>query len=126
METFRNATLGNIDYFLQKQKEKGLYIRVILRILDNAMHIEIRNNVTITRTELIRIHDRLACSCPYNSLDEAFSQALDDSEGAGLGLVILVLMLKKMNLNKDCFGIYSNKNETIARIIVPLDQVNKY
>ena len=124
MESFKQATLSNIDYFLQKQKEKGLYVRLVLQIRDNAIHIEVRNNVNITRTELIRIHDRLARSHQFNSLDEALSQVLDDSEGAGLGLVILVLMLKKMGLNEDCFDIHSNEKETIAQIIVPLDQVH--
>jgi len=50
------------------------------------------------------------------------SQVLDDSEGAGLGLVILVLMLKKMGLDEDCFDILGTDKETIARLVIPLDQ----
>ena len=50
------------------------------------------------------------------------SQVLDDSEGAGLGLVILVLMLKKMGLGEDSFDILSDGTETVARIVIPLEQ----
>ena len=123
MEHFKEATLGNIEHYLQLQKEMGLYIKLILQIRENIMYIEVRNNAAITRTELIRIHDRLARSRQYNSLDEALSQLIDDSEGAGLGLVILALMLKKIGLDDDCFDIHGSENETVARIMIPLDRV---
>jgi putative nucleotidyltransferase with HDIG domain len=122
MVNFKENTLNNIAHYLQLQKEKGLYIKLILQIKKNIIHIEIRNNVAVTKTELIRIHDKLARSRQYNSLEDAFAQVLDDSEGAGLGLVILVLMLKKMGLDEDCFDILGTEKETIARIVIPLEQ----
>ena len=124
MVNFKNTTLGNISYYLQLQKEKGLYVKLIMQIREDTIQIEIRNNVIITDTELARIHDRLARSRQYNSLEEALLQVLDDSEGAGLGLVILALMLKKMGLKEDCFVIQRNKNETIARLLIPLNQIH--
>jgi putative nucleotidyltransferase with HDIG domain len=122
MSSFKENTLKNIAHYLQLQKEKGLYIKLVLQIKNNIINIEVRNNVAATKIELIRIHDKLARSRQYNSLEDALSQVLDDSEGAGLGLVILVLMLKKMGLDEDCFDIIGTDKETIAKIIIPLDQ----
>ena len=122
MTSFKETTLGNISYYLQLQKQNGLYIRLVLQIKRNIIHIEVRNNVVVTRTELIRIHDKLARSRQYNSMEEALSQVLDDSEGAGLGLVILILMLKKMGLGEDCFDISPTETETVARLTIPLDE----
>ncbi|WP_342632990.1 HDOD domain-containing protein [Leadbettera azotonutricia] len=122
MSGFKENTLGNIAHYLQLQKEKGLYIKLILQIKNNIINIEVRNNVAVTKTELIRIHDKLARSRQYSNLEDALSQVLDDSEGAGLGLVILVLMLKKMGLDEDCFDITGSDKETIAKIIIPLEQ----
>jgi putative nucleotidyltransferase with HDIG domain len=122
METFKEETLNNIAHYLQLQKETGLYVKLILQIRRNIIFIEVRNNVTVTRRELIRIHDKLARSRQYENLSDAMAQVLDDSEGAGLGLVILALMLKKMGLDEDCFDITVTEKETIARIIIPLDQ----
>lgn len=122
MENFKRDTLDNIAHYLQLQKEKGLYIKIILQSKGSMVVLEVKNNVAVTRTELIRIHDKLARSRQYNSLEEALTQVLDDSEGAGLGLVILVLMLKKVGLDEDCFDILTNETETIARISVPIDQ----
>jgi len=122
MTSFKENTLNNIAHYLQLQKEKGLYIKLVLQIKNNVIFIEVRNNVTVTKTELIRIHDKLARSRQYNNLEDALAQVLDDSEGAGLGLVILVLMLKKMGLDEDCFDILGTDKETIARLIIPLEQ----
>jgi putative nucleotidyltransferase with HDIG domain len=124
MEDFKEITMGNITHFLQMQKDQGLYIKLMMQLRENNIHIEIRNNAAVIHTELIRIQDRLARSRQYESLDEALSQVLDDSEGAGLGLVILVLMLKKIGLDENCFDIRSDDKETIARIMLPLDQVH--
>jgi putative nucleotidyltransferase with HDIG domain len=122
MASFKDDTLNNIGHYLQLQKEKGLYIKLILQIKNNIIHIEVRNNVTITKTELIRIHDKLARSRQYDNLEDALNQVLDDSEGAGLGLVILVLMLKKIGLNEDSFDILSNEKETVAQLLIPMDK----
>jgi putative nucleotidyltransferase with HDIG domain len=124
MEKFRENALANVSRFLKLQDERGLYIRLILQMREDIIQIEIRNNAAATNTELLRIRDRLARSRQYQSLDEAFSQILDDSEGAGLGLVILLLMFKKIGLNEDCFDIRNNEKETVARIQIPMDQVN--
>jgi putative nucleotidyltransferase with HDIG domain len=120
MTSFKEDTLSNIAHSLQLQKEKGLYIKLILQTKRDIIFVEVRNNVAVTKTELIRIHDKLARSRQFDSLEDALSQVLDASEGAGLGLVILVLMLKKMGLDEDCFDILRTDKETIARIIIPL------
>ncbi len=122
MKTFKEETFGNIAHYLQLQKEKGLYIKVILQLKRNTINIEIRNNVTTTKTEQLRIQDKLARSRQYESLEDALTQVLDDSEGAGLGLVILILMLKKIGLDDDAFSIKSTNKYTSANIAIPLDQ----
>ena len=122
MARFKEETYGNIAHYLQLQKEKGLYIKVSLQIKRNTIHIEIRNNSTANKMEQLRIQDKLARSRQYDSLEDAFSSVLDDSEGAGLGLVILVLMLKKMGLNDDAFVLKTKEKYTVASISIPLDQ----
>jgi len=124
MKHFKGDTLSNTDYFLRLQTEKELYIRLVLQIQKNIIYIEVRNNVVATRTELIRIHDRLARTRQYKTLDEALSQVFDDTEGAGLGLVILILMLRKVGLDEDCFDVSVDDGETVARIVIPLNQVH--
>jgi len=122
MESFKEDTIGNIAHYLDLQKEKGLYIKVILQMKRNTIIVEIRNNVVANKRELLRIHDKMARSRQFNSLEDGLNQVLDDSEGAGLGLVILVLMLKKMGLDDDSFSIKTTDKGTITSIAIPLDQ----
>ena len=119
MKSFKTDTLDNIQVYLQKLKEKGLYIKILFHAQGSTIKIEVRNNVEISKTEYLRIHDKLARSRKYTSLEEAMSSVLDSSEGAGLGIVILVLMLKKMGLSEECFDIWAENGETVARITVP-------
>ncbi|MDR2663175.1 MAG: hypothetical protein LBC31_09290 [Treponema sp.] len=119
MTTFKDDTLNNIDYYLELQRRQGLYVKIILHLKDNIITIEVRNNSSITVTELERIRRRIQKAREYDDMEEALGQLLDDSEGAGLGLVMLVIMLKKLGLGTDAFDILRTTNETIARIVIP-------
>jgi len=121
MESFKEETINNIAHYLDQQKERGLYIKVVLQIKRNTIYVEIRNNAAATRTEQLRIHDKLARSRQFASLEDALSHVLDDPEGSGLGLVILVLMLKKIGLDDDSFSFKTTDKLTTASISIPLD-----
>jgi putative nucleotidyltransferase with HDIG domain len=124
MKTFKSETFDNIQHYLQKQKELGLYVKVIFQTKGKTLTIMVRNNSEITRKEQIRVFDRLARSRAFTSLEEAFATVLDSSEGAGLGIVILVLMMKKIGLTEDCFGIDVEEGETVATLSVPFSEVH--
>ena len=94
MQTFKQETLDDINHYLLLQKEKGLYIKVLLQKRKNKMKIEVKNNSPLTVIEYKRIHDKITRAGKYNSVEEVFSQILDSSEGAGLGIVIMILMLQ--------------------------------
>lgn len=123
MTNFKNETLDNIGYWLEKQEEAGLYVRLSFHIQGRELHIKIGNNTLITRKEQIRIYDRIARSRAFESMQEAMMSVLDDSEGAGLGIVILVLMLRKIGLDEEAFDIDVEGDETVARLIIPMDDL---
>lgn len=125
MSNFKNETLDNIDHYLKRQKEAGLYVRVVYHVRGTDLHIYVINNAPMTRKEQIRVFDRIARSRAFNSLEEALTTVLDDSEGAGLGIVILVLMLKKIGLDEDRFDIEVRSDETVAHLNVPMASVKK-
>lgn len=121
MKSFKQDTMENLNYYLQKQKEKQYYVKIIFQARGSNVVLEVRNNSELTRTEFLRVQDKLARSRKYTTLEEAMAQVLDASEGAGLGLVILVLMLKKMGLDEECFNLHVEAGETVARITVPVN-----
>ena len=123
MKNFKQETFDNIQFYLQRQKELGMYIKVIFQTKGASLSIMVRNNVEITKKEQMRVFDRLARSRAFSSLEEAFSTVLD-SRGGRLGIVILVLMMKKIGLTEDCFSIDSEDGETVATITIPFSEVH--
>ena len=121
MKTFKTDTLDDINYYLGLQKRAGLYIRLILQFRNNKIKIEVRNNSDLTVFEYKRIHDKLSRAQQYTSVEQALDQVIDDSEGAGLGLIIMILMLEKIGLTEENFQVLCENGETITRIILPLN-----
>ena len=123
MKKFKEETLDNHDYWLELQKKRGLYIKFLFHPKGRNFRISIKNNVEITRKEQMRVYDRIARSRAFETLEEAFAEVLDDSEGAGLGIVILVLMLRKMGLDEDAYEIEGDEGVTTASITIPINEV---
>ncbi len=126
MQNFKEDTLNNIKYYLQLQKQAGLYIKLILQVRNNKIKIEIRNNSELTQNEYKRIHDKLSRAQMYSSIDEPLNQIVDYTEGAGLGLVIMILMLQKIGLSEENFQVLCENKETITRIILPFNEKTQH
>ncbi len=124
MQTFKEETLSNIDEYLELQRQAGLYIKVIFHYKSRVLNLYVTNNAEMTRKEQMRVYDRVARSRAFDSLEEALTTVLDDSEGAGLGIVILVLMLRKMGLDEEAFDIDIKNGETVARVHIPMSEVH--
>ena len=123
MRNFKQETLDNINHFLEMQKGRRALHQGHLPHEGGRLNLYVANNTEITKREQFRVFDRIARSRAFDSLEEALTTVIDDSEGAGLGIVILVLMLKKIGLDEDAFDIDTRNGETIARIVDPMDQV---
>lgn len=122
MINFKTETLDNINHYLELQKAKGLYIKLIMQAKHNEIKIEVKNNSELTPFEYKRIHDKIEKAHQYSSIEEAFSQVLDETEGAGLGLIIMILMLRKIGLTDDNYQVLCENGETINRIILPTNK----
>ncbi|QEN04495.1 HDOD domain-containing protein [Thiospirochaeta perfilievii] len=123
MTSFKEDTLSNIDYYLKLQEEAGLYVKISFHAQGSVLMLTVRNNSEISQKELSRVYDRMARARTYHSMEEAFSEILDDSEGAGLGIVIMVLMLKKIGLTEEAFEISVNDGVTSAALTLKMADV---
>ncbi|MCR4733935.1 MAG: HDOD domain-containing protein [Treponema sp.] len=121
MLTFKEDTLTNIDHYLEEQKKSGLYIKFRIQQNDEFIKIEIRNNCTLTSFEKERIQEKLSTAQQYDNIEEVMTTVLDQTEGAGLGIIIIILMLSKIGLSKTNYKVISNKKETITSIDLPLN-----
>lgn len=122
MKTFKEDTMANLSYYLTQQKKAGLYIKIVLQLLNNEIKIQIKNNVILCDDEKNRIQNKLDSVKQYNNPEDVYRDVLDQTEGAGLGIIIIVLMLQKIGLSKENFKVYSTDTETITSIVLPLNE----
>jgi len=125
MKIFKEKTLSNLDYYLSLQEKHNLFVQVYYHIKDKYLNIIISNNAPILEIEKERINQKIQKAKIFNSIDEAMQLVFDDSEGAGFGIVIIILMLRKIGINEKYFGLAAEKEWTHVRIAVPINLVTQ-
>ena len=126
MVSFKDDMLDNLEHYLLLQKEAGLYIKLILQLYDEGIKIEIRNNSVLTVFEKKRINEKLKVASKYEEPKQVISRVIDQTEGAGLGIIIIVLMLRKIGLPRDSYTVFATDTETVTQMILPLNaEINK-
>jgi hypothetical protein len=120
MKNFSAETIQNIDKLLKIQKAEGYYIKVQLLKTSEHFIAVIRNNSVLTPVEEIRVKEKINIAKSFTNLSDAVSVISDPTEGSGLGLAIIVILMKNMGIDCSHLKIFSQNNETIASIKVPL------
>jgi len=120
MQNFKSQVLDRHPHYLRKLKEHDLYVRIEVYCRKGACFIGVINNSKILPWERMKIKQKLSMARTYEALEEVYSHVLDDTEGAGLGIVVLLQMLKRAGLEEECFKIFVRDGKTIARIRIPL------
>ncbi len=85
----------------------------------SLMRIRIMNNIQLAPEEIKRIQFRIDRARTYNDLAEAFMDASNEQEGAGLGLIMTLMMLKNDGLSDSAFKFDSVGNKTMFTIDIP-------
>ena len=119
MKTFKDEAFDNMNYYLDLQRKAGLYVKLVLQLKADKVIIEIRNNSIITPAERARIQQKLDNVQQYKTMDEVVNKVLDTTEGAGLGIIIIILMLQRVGLSKENYQVFTTDEETVTRIILP-------
>ncbi|HNZ26489.1 MAG TPA: HDOD domain-containing protein, partial [Spirochaetota bacterium] len=125
MSLFKEKAFSNLDYYLDLMEEKEYYVQTYYRMLKNCLNIIISNNAQILPQELERINQKISKAKIFNSVEEAMRLVFDDTEGAGFGIVIIILILKKIGISDKNFAIATEKGFTHTRIAIPLDLVTE-
>lgn len=123
MKSFREESFSNIEQFHDLTKDSGLYIKFQIKKNKDSIDLCILNNVELTEDEEKRIGDKFLAVEGYDNVADAFAVLNDSSEGAGLGIAMMVMMLKEMGLNSNSLKIFRASNETHAVLTLPLNMV---
>jgi HD-like signal output (HDOD) protein len=119
METFKEEVFSDESSILNELPEAKLVVRVFFKVLPDNLRISIINNIAILEEELVKVESRVKKAYSYKDISDAFDDVLDDSEGAGLGLTMALILFKNIGLPPETFSITTDGKLTIAKINIP-------
>ncbi|EKR75554.1 HDOD domain-containing protein [Leptospira noguchii] len=118
---FKKNYLDNKEKYEELLFKNNFVVLVSFIYNKDMIRIRVMNNVKLSPTEVERINQRIEKARLYNDLAEAFLEAGDETEGAGLGLVMSLMMLKNDGLSATSYKIESQGNNTSVIIDIPLN-----
>ncbi len=90
----------------------------------NCLNITVINPVEMTDREKTTVQNKLQCASKYTDITEYFAENDDEvsteiDEGAGLGLILISMMLRSMGASETDFIITSENHKTTAVLRIP-------
>jgi putative nucleotidyltransferase with HDIG domain len=120
MSCFKEKLLYNIDSIRSEMLiQNRYYITVTLNRPGKEIHFSVFNNATIIEEEYKRIRERIKQSKNFQNLADAYNDVYDATEGAGLGLVLMIFLLRNSGIGADNLDISHNDNGVTVSLTIP-------
>lgn len=110
------------DAYGQKSRDMGIYVKIYLSHGDDGLCIEVENNTPITPVEERRLREKMKKSMSYNDIAEFYMDNMDNTEGAGLGIALIMILLKGAGFDPNLFRISTLADRTVARVEFPFTE----
>ncbi|GAB6088894.1 hypothetical protein [Spirochaeta dissipatitropha] len=120
MRSFKEDMIEDIDRLVRLQEEQGLYVKFQFKRSGKSLKIAVRNNSEMTREESDRIQQKIQLAREANNLPEILERSEDFTEGAGLGLVMTMMMLRNLGISTGNFQVISKNGETYAVLFLSI------
>ncbi len=111
--------IKDIEY-VRALGELELTVTVELSRNDNRLLIHIENNAVLLAAEETRIRQRLAAAMAASHLADFCVEYGDETEGSGLGLAMIVFLIRNLGFSADHFRVFQRGPKTVARLEFPL------
>ena len=111
----------NLERIAKKRDIKAV---ITMWIGNDFLHFSCHNPVPMTDIEQKNIQKKLKVASKINDISEYFMEIENDpnKEGAGLGLVLITLMLKGIIKQAESIKINSDSDSTTAYLKIPLNK----
>ncbi len=119
VERFGSEVLERWEAFRAQNARNEFFIEIRFNLNADALVLTIRNNCTVLPQEWERIETRFDTFRRYPSLESAMKYIRDESEGAGFGIVLSLLMLSNAGIPPENFSIQRGATETITTLVLP-------
>lgn len=120
IEHFKKDIVGQLDMLENELKNSNLKVTLSIRKEDKGVTFIIANPAPIHSEELNRIKTRIEKAKEYLDFTQAYEDVYDDTEGAGLGIVLVILLLKNAGIDPSNYNIGTDGKVTRVVLSLPL------
>jgi Lhr-like helicase len=115
-----NLNERELERFYSVALHEKLRVRVRIDHDESQIRFRVTNNTQMTEEENNRIIEKFKQALEYNNLAEYYMNFADDMEGSGIGITMIVLMLKNVGLDPYLFTVSTERKITVAKVELPL------
>jgi putative nucleotidyltransferase with HDIG domain len=119
IEKFKKDVIGDLESLKDDIFKSNLIINFNITEKSDSILFVIRNNVAIIPEEMKRINDRISVVTQQSDFISIYENVGDDTEGAGLGLALVIMFIKNIGIDPSTFKIRSENGVTETSIEVP-------
>ncbi|HPA72855.1 MAG TPA: HDOD domain-containing protein [Spirochaetota bacterium] len=119
MTNFRQSIVGDLEKAREKLARSSFKVRIRIQKVPKGMLFSVTNNAPILPEEVRRIKLRMEKARGYNDFSEAYEDVYDSTEGAGLGIVLVTLLLKNSGIGVDSYTIAGEGASTRCDMVIP-------
>ncbi len=112
----------NVNIFEEFARRDDMKAVIDIWAEDSTLHVKVMNPVGMTDTEINNVNQKLSDAENCKDLADYCIKNIEDPhrEGAGLGLVLIKMMLKSLMAPNDSLVIFTDKKNTTAYLKIPL------
>ena len=99
--------------------DTAYFVRIMFAIRGRSLILSVLNNSRLNYYEELRMFEKRSIAKESASLSDLLLATHDGEEGSGLGLIVMLFMLKKIGL-QDAFMFTNTEEGALTSITMPL------
>lgn len=112
------------DYAI-KAKDRNLYVDVNFDYTKDRLILKVVNNSALSKQEDERIRKKFKDGNKYDNIAEFYMDTMDNAEGAGMGITLIMMLLKSEGIDPHLFTIVSDfQTKTEAKLEFPFQDTH--
>lgn len=119
VERFKEDIIGDFESIKDDMLNNDHSINLNISEESDYIFFTVKNSVPIIPEELKRINCRIAVAIQQANFSDIYDKIEDETEGAGLGIALVVMFLKSMGIDPSSFTIKSDNKITVASFKIP-------
>lgn len=120
MAEFKSRVIINLSE-MEAPMEMSRYTAefIVQKNSNDDLTIAVENNVPLLPEEKARIEQRITAAYRYQDFNDVYEEMYDETEGAGLGIILTIMILKNSGIPTNLFKISSNSSVTRSELTIP-------